>query len=88
MNLPGYNDYDRDLVPVGNDVFEVDPSELFDSTGSLFNSRLKNQAGRALKFSSLEGQEGLYLNKHQTLWLVHRFILANALPTRTDIDLS
>ncbi|XP_042208429.1 uncharacterized protein LOC121856793 isoform X2 [Homarus americanus] len=45
------NSVDEDLTPFDQSVFEVDPSELFDSSNNLFDSRLSQEIGRALKMS-------------------------------------
>ena len=47
VSLPGENS--PDLVPVDQSVNEVDPSELFDSTNTLFNSQRFSRQGRAMK---------------------------------------
>nr|XP_045582760.1 uncharacterized protein LOC123745803 [Procambarus clarkii]XP_045582761.1 uncharacterized protein LOC123745803 [Procambarus clarkii]XP_045582762.1 uncharacterized protein LOC123745803 [Procambarus clarkii] len=56
------NNLDDETAPVDNNVFEVDPSELFDSSNNLFDSRLSEQVGRALKMSAEEA------NKEPQMW--------------------
>lgn len=60
VNLPDEsNDVDDpEFSPVGQDVFEVDPSELFDSGNTLFDSRLGGNVGRALRMSAKEKGKG------------------------------
>ncbi|KAG7153999.1 hypothetical protein Hamer_G020057 [Homarus americanus] len=52
------NSVDEDLTPFDQSVFEVDPSELFDSSNNLFDSRLSQEIGRALKIASDVGPLG------------------------------
>lgn len=49
---------DEDLASVDQSVLEVDPSELFDSSNNLFDSRLSEELGRALKLSADEANKG------------------------------
>ncbi|XP_042880180.1 uncharacterized protein LOC122258365 [Penaeus japonicus] len=64
VNLPEEsNSVDEDpLTPVDQSVYEVDPSELFDSSNNLFDSRLSEEVGRALKMSASEQ------NKEPRMW--------------------
>lgn len=54
VSLPGENK--PGIVPVDQSVNEVDPSELFDSTNTLFNSR-RFRSGKALKFEQEEPEQ-------------------------------
>ncbi|CAL4067117.1 unnamed protein product, partial [Meganyctiphanes norvegica] len=69
VSLPEENAED-DLVPVDNTVFEVDPSELFDSTNNLFDSRLSGQIGQALRRSSSEGNREPKMWAHLVLMVI------------------
>ncbi|XP_066971392.1 uncharacterized protein [Macrobrachium rosenbergii] len=63
VNLPeDINNVGDGLSPVDHSIFEVDPSELFDSANNLFDSRLSEEVGRALKMSAGEK------NKEPKMW--------------------
>ncbi|XP_037798552.1 uncharacterized protein LOC119593666 isoform X2 [Penaeus monodon] len=65
VNLPEESnsvDDEDPLAPVGQSVYEVDPSELFDSSNNLFDSRLSEEVGRALKMSASDQ------NKEPRMW--------------------
>lgn len=62
VSLPNEQDDDEDLSPVDQAIFELDPSELFDSANNIFDSRLSEDIGRALKMSAEE------VNKEPQMW--------------------
>ncbi|XP_069997117.1 uncharacterized protein [Penaeus vannamei] len=65
VNLPEESnsvDDEDPLAPIGQSVYEVDPSELFDSSNNLFDSRLSEEVGRALKMSASDQ------NKEPRMW--------------------
>ncbi|KAG0727725.1 hypothetical protein GWK47_034065 [Chionoecetes opilio] len=55
-------DEDEELSPVDQAIFELDPSELFDSANNIFDSRLSEDIGKALRMSADE------VNKEPQMW--------------------
>lgn len=71
VNLPDdINDGDDDLALVDQSIFEVDPSELFDSANNLFDSRLSEDVGRALKMSAGEKDKEPRMWAHLVLMVI------------------
>ncbi|XP_045113218.1 uncharacterized protein LOC123505660 isoform X2 [Portunus trituberculatus] len=72
VSLPNEDDEEEEeeLFPVDQAIFELDPSELFDSANNIFDSRLSEDIGKALKMSAEEVNKEPQMLAHLVMMVI------------------